>query len=115
MYITQDRLREIIREELRTALKPADELLVGVNEIANYLHLSSYTVRQQALRHDLPGFKVGGEWRFYISEIRAHLAQPSVVDPGQRSPRSRAGHEAAGNSGAQRASQGIGSGQNAGR
>ncbi|MDR6970844.1 helix-turn-helix domain-containing protein [Leifsonia shinshuensis] len=95
MQITEERLRQIIREELRAVLKPADEEPVAIEELAAYLKLSTYTVAQKAHWGYIPGFKVGREWRFYISEVLAALTPPSVVDPWQQSPRSEAGRRAA--------------------
>ncbi|MGH1547989.1 helix-turn-helix domain-containing protein [Leifsonia poae] len=95
MYITEERLRQIIREELQAALRPADEEPMGVQELADHLGLSAYTVSRKAITGDLPAFKVGKTWRFYLSDVRAALTAPSVIDPWQRSPRSVAAHKAA--------------------
>jgi len=40
-----------------------------VEEVAEYLRIHPYTVRRLARAGKLPGFKVGGQWRFKRSEI----------------------------------------------
>ena len=38
-------------------------------EIAEYLRIHPYTVKRLARERKLPGFKVGGQWRFDSQEI----------------------------------------------
>ena len=42
-----------------------------VEEIAEYLRLHPYTVRRLARAKKIPGFRVGGQWRFRKDEIDA--------------------------------------------
>jgi excisionase family DNA binding protein len=38
-------------------------------EIARYLRVHPYTVKRLARANKIPGFKVGGQWRFRKDEI----------------------------------------------
>jgi len=38
--------------------------VIIVEEVAEYLRIHPYTVRRLARAGKLPGFKVGGQWRF---------------------------------------------------
>ena len=40
-----------------------------VEEVAEYLRIHPYTVRRLAREEKLPGFKVGGQWRFKRKEL----------------------------------------------
>jgi excisionase family DNA binding protein len=63
----------------------SDERPVDLAGIAEYLGIAKYTASTYAKNGDIPGFKLGGRWRFYISEVRAHLTKP-LPDPWMRSP-----------------------------
>ena len=56
--------------------RPEIELTVDVAELAVILKKSPWTVRKLARNGDIPAFKVGKDWRFYPSEVRAHLTRP---------------------------------------
>ena len=43
--------------------------VVTVEELAKYLRIHPYTVRRLARAGKLPGFKIGGQWRFKKEEI----------------------------------------------
>lgn len=45
-----------------------DEIFT-IKEVAAYLKLAEKTTYRLALEGELPGFKVGGSWRFRKSEI----------------------------------------------
>lgn len=62
----------------------AEERPVDVEAIAEYLGITPYTARQYAKTGVIPAHKLGGRWRFYVSEVRAHLTKP--IDPWMRSP-----------------------------
>lgn len=64
-----------------------DEKPVDVRGMADYLGVSEYSVRVYANSGEIPSFKLGGQFRFYISEVRAHLTRPR--DPWEQSPQSR--------------------------
>jgi excisionase family DNA binding protein len=49
---------------------------VGVTELAAYLGITEQTVRVYAKTRQVPAFKLGNKWRFYLSDVRAHLTQP---------------------------------------
>lgn len=46
-----------------------DTEILTMDEVANYLKLKLKTAYALAARGDIPGFKVGGSWRFRKSEI----------------------------------------------
>ena len=43
--------------------------IMTIDEVAKYLKLKLKTAYALAARGDIPGFKVGGSWRFRRSEI----------------------------------------------
>ena len=43
--------------------------VLKVAELAEYLRIHSATVYRLLRRKQLPGFRVGGEWRFSLDEI----------------------------------------------
>lgn len=47
---------------------PQNEILTA-EEVAKYLRVHPYTVKRLAREGKLPGFKVGGQWRFNSKEI----------------------------------------------
>ena len=49
---------ERVRENIYTA-----------EEVAEYLRIHPYTVRRLARENKLPGFKVGGQWRFKKTDL----------------------------------------------
>lgn len=53
-----------------------DEEAVGIPEIARMLKVSRDTVYRLAGSGRIPGFKVGGQWRFFPSKIRDYLSSP---------------------------------------
>ena len=64
-----------------------EEKPVSVAEIAALLGKSRGWVYRHARTEDIPGFKVGGEWRFFPSKVIAHFNQPT--DPWVLPTRSR--------------------------
>jgi len=54
----------------------ADEPTADVLEMAAILKKSPWTVRKMARNKEIPAFKVGKDWRFYPSDVRAHLTRP---------------------------------------
>jgi excisionase family DNA binding protein len=53
----------------------AETHLVTVGEVADYLHVSHSTIFRLLKRKELPGFKVGGDWRFTMEEIDRWCAE----------------------------------------
>ncbi|NBX03412.1 MAG: DNA-binding protein [Alphaproteobacteria bacterium] len=51
--------------------------IMTMEEVADYLKLKLKTAYAVAARGDIPGFKVGGQWRFRKSEIDAWIKQSS--------------------------------------
>jgi excisionase family DNA binding protein len=49
-------------------LMPQKEILTAI-EVAKYLRIHPYTVKRLARTGKLPGFKVGGQWRFKKQDI----------------------------------------------
>ena len=64
-----------------------DEKPVDVPALADYLNKSEYTIREYAKAGDIPGHKVGREWRFFLSEVRERLTSRAVETA--QSPQSR--------------------------
>jgi excisionase family DNA binding protein len=51
---------------------PNNELtkeIVTVRDLANYLHCHQSTIYRLAKRGEIPAFRLGGGWRFKISDI----------------------------------------------
>ena len=46
--------------------------VMTVEEVGEYLRIHPYTVRRLARTGKLPGFKIGGQWRFDRSSINYH-------------------------------------------
>lgn len=49
-----------------------DEIL-DADDVAKMLKLNAQTVKRLANRGELPGFKIGGRWRFERTDIEAHI------------------------------------------
>lgn len=49
--------------------------IMTMDEVAAYLKLKLKTAYALAARGDIPGFKVGGSWRFRRSEIDKWIAK----------------------------------------
>lgn len=64
-----------------------EEQPVDATVVAKYLGIAVYTVYQHAKTGKIPAFKVGNQWRFFLSDIRAHLSKPR--DPWAQSAVSR--------------------------
>ena len=65
-----------------------DEILT-LKEVAKYLKLADKTAYRLAAEGKIPGFKVGGSWRFRRGEIEAWIeAQSNSVERQQRVIRS---------------------------
>ncbi|MBA2680965.1 MAG: helix-turn-helix domain-containing protein, partial [Ktedonobacteraceae bacterium] len=46
---------------------------VGAEEAAKMLGITSRTVIKLAERKEIPGFRVGKLWKFYLSDIRDYI------------------------------------------
>ena len=49
--------------------------VMTVQEVADYLNVDPKTVYRLVNRGELPGFKVGGSWRFQKSDLDAWIAK----------------------------------------
>lgn len=56
-------------------LEPESESLMTLQEVAEYLRLSEDTIYKKAQAGEIPGFKIGKQWRFRRSEIDEWLKQ----------------------------------------
>ena len=69
-------------------MSDAAENAVDVVAVAEMLKLSTDTIYRKAKSGDIPGFKIGGRWRFFPSVVRHKLTEER--DPWAYSPQSRA-------------------------
>ncbi|MGE5279120.1 MAG: PTS sugar transporter subunit IIA [Deltaproteobacteria bacterium] len=58
-----------------------DNKILTTKELASYLKLNEKTVIKMAQSGELPGFKVGNQWRFYLSTIDEYLQDKIVIQP----------------------------------
>jgi len=59
------------------------ETLLTLEQVAEYLNVHRYTVYRLLARRQLPGFKVGNQWRFQRRMIDAWLRRNSNIQRGQ--------------------------------
>jgi excisionase family DNA binding protein len=43
--------------------------MMTVREVSAYLHVHPHTIYRLVRRHQIPGFRIGGDWRFDIETI----------------------------------------------
>ena len=72
-------------------VRERSDRLLTVEEVAQFLHVSSVTVYRLASRGQLPATKVGKLWRFQREEIEACVAGSSSQPKRNRSDQSPAG------------------------
>lgn len=75
-----------------------DEKAVDSKRLAEILNVSYGSINGKAQSGEIPGFKIGKRWRFFPSEVIAHLRgveEEASRDIFRQSPRSAAGHRAA--------------------
>lgn len=53
----------------------ADDEILTIHELSDYLKLNEKTAYRLVAKGDIPGFKVGGSWRFRKSEIQKWIIQ----------------------------------------
>ena len=63
---------------------PTDEVLT-IKEVATLLKIAERTAYMMVQRGDLPGFKVGGQWRFKRKDIDAWIEDQKQRDVGHGS------------------------------
>ncbi len=49
--------------------------ILDAEEVAKFLRLNEQTVKRLANRGELPGFKVGGRWRFKRQDIENYIEE----------------------------------------
>ncbi|WP_417667260.1 methylation-associated defense system helix-turn-helix domain-containing protein MAD1 [Pseudidiomarina sp.] len=54
------------------------EQILTIKEVADFLKLTEKTAYRLAAEGKLPGFKVGGSWRFKQSDIDAWIEESKV-------------------------------------
>jgi len=57
----------------------ADSQILNVEEVARMLHLHVMTVYRLVKEGKLPGFKVGGRWRFHRSALEDWMVDRAQV------------------------------------
>lgn len=57
-----------------------DDEILTIKDVAAYLKLNEKTAYRLVLDGKIPGFKVGGSWRFKKSEIKSWIEQQSKKD-----------------------------------
>ena len=55
-----------------------DRRCLTLKEVANYLKLADKTAYRLAAEGKLPGFKVGGSWRFKTEDIESWIVEQKV-------------------------------------
>jgi len=61
-----------------------DNKILTTKDLAAYLKLNEKTVIKMAQSGELPGFKVGNQWRFYLLTIDEYLQDKVVTQPARR-------------------------------
>lgn len=60
-----------------------DADIITIKEVADYLRLKEKTAYALAAKGEIPGFKVGGSWRFRKSEIEKWIARQEGNEAGR--------------------------------
>lgn len=47
--------------------------ILTLKEAADFLKISHHTLREMAQRKEVPGFKLGGSWRFTLGDLQNHI------------------------------------------
>ncbi|GEQ98146.1 DNA-binding protein [Iodidimonas gelatinilytica] len=55
--------------------------ILTIKEVAEYLRITEKTAYRLASERKIPGFKVGGSWRFQKSEIDEWIEDQKRLDP----------------------------------
>ena len=58
--------------------------IMTIREVADYLKLTEKTAYRLTAEGEIPGFKVGGSWRFRRSEIERWIDERSQRTKGKR-------------------------------
>ena len=57
-----------------------DDEILTLKEVADYLKLAEKTAYRLAAEGRLPGFKVGGSWRFKKDDLQQWIEQQKAAD-----------------------------------
>jgi excisionase family DNA binding protein len=72
------------RQATPSALSPgAESAVMTLQEVADYLHCHYTTARRLAQRREIPGFRLGGDWRFLKSEVDKWMAKGGARRPSE--------------------------------
>ena len=61
-------------------LKMADTRYLTINDVARHFGINAATVYRLAQRGTLPGFKVGGQWRFSQAMLESWVVDQVTVE-----------------------------------
>ena len=59
---------------------PADNAIMTIGEVADYLKVTERTIYRLAGSKQIPAFKVGGSWRFSKADIDGWISRQSTAD-----------------------------------
>ena len=59
---------------------PADNAIMTIGEVADYLKVTGRTIYRLAGAKQIPAFKVGGSWRFSKADIDGWIKDKSSVE-----------------------------------
>jgi excisionase family DNA binding protein len=59
---------------------PADNAIMTIGEVADYLKVTGRTIYRLAGAKQIPAFKVGGSWRFSKADIDGWIKDQSSVE-----------------------------------
>ena len=59
---------------------PADNAIMTIGEVADYLKVTERTIYRLAGAKQIPAFKVGGSWRFSKADIDGWIKRKSSDD-----------------------------------
>jgi excisionase family DNA binding protein len=57
---------------------PADNAIMTIGEVADYLKVTERTIYRLAAAKQIPAFKVGGSWRFSKVDIDKWISEQSA-------------------------------------
>lgn len=58
---------------------PAENAIITVGEVADYLKVTERTIYRLAGAKKIPAFKVGGSWRFSKADIEAWIRDQNAL------------------------------------
>ena len=57
-----------------------DQQCLSIQEVAKYLNLTTSTIYRLVKRGAVPGFKVGGQWRFTRDNLEAWIIDQVMIE-----------------------------------